>query len=148
MLQSWVRDLPVYTRVSHAISDVSESSGTGSIALLFHNFPYAQSSATLQVFTWIFFFLNLALFVLFNALTVARHTIFPDSWSKMMRHPTQSLYTGTYPMGGATLITTAAGFIYEQYSFGGRTFLYTIWAIWWLDVFVSLLCAFVLVHMM
>ncbi|KAI0755547.1 voltage-dependent anion channel [Fomes fomentarius] len=122
--------------------------GTGSIALLLHNFPYANDWQVMQVLTWIFFFLNLALFVLFNALTIARHIMFPDMWGTMMKHPTQSLYIGTYPMGGATLITVAAGFIYEQYGFGGKTFLYIIWAIWWLDVFVSLLCAFVLVHLM
>lgn len=122
--------------------------GTGSIALLLHNFPYANDWKVMQVLTWIFFFLNLALFVLFNALTIARHIIFPDVWGTMMKHPTQSLYIGTYPMGGATLITVAAGFVYEQYGFGGKTFLYIIWAIWWLDVCVSLLCAFVLVHLM
>ncbi len=99
------------------------------------------------VFTYIFFFLNLALFIIFNALTAARYILFPDIWSIMLRHPTQSLYLGTYPMGAATLISVAVGLIYEG-GFGGRAFLYTLWALWWLDVALSLLCTFVIVHIM
>lgn len=66
----------------------------------------------------------------------------------MIRHPVQSLYIGTYPMGAATLINVAVGLIYEQYGFGHKAFLYFLWAMWWLDVVLSFLCAFLLVHIM
>ncbi|KAI0745701.1 voltage-dependent anion channel [Earliella scabrosa] len=122
--------------------------GTGSIAILFNNFPYAEDTTAKQILTYVFFFLNLALFIIFNALSIARYTIFPDIWSIMLHHPTQSLFLGTYPMGATTLINIAVSLIYEQYGFGGKAFLYTIWAIWWLDVFISILCAFALVHVM
>lgn len=122
--------------------------GTGSISILFHNYPYADTSSIINVFSYIFFFLNLALFVVFNVLTVARYAIFPDIWSIMIRHPVQSLYIGCYPMGAATLINIGVGLIYEQYGFGGRAFVYFLWACWWLDVVASFICAFALVHAM
>lgn len=51
-------------------------------------------------------------------------------------------------MGATTLINVAVGLIYQQYGFGGRPFLYVLWAIWWADVVLSFLCAFVLVFIM
>ncbi|KAJ3525696.1 hypothetical protein NM688_g8366 [Phlebia brevispora] len=118
--------------------------GTGAISILFHNYPYADNSTPMKMFTYIFFFLNLALLVVFNVLTLARYIIFPDIWGIMIRHPVQSLYIGCYPMGAATLINIGVGLIYEEYSFGGRGFLYFLWACWWVDVILSFICAFAL----
>lgn len=122
--------------------------GTGAISILFHNYPYLEDSETFKIFTYIFFFLNLALFLTFNIMTVARYAIFPDVWSIMIRHPVQSLYIGCYPMGMATLINIGVGLIYQQYNFGGRGFLYFLWACWWLNVVLSFTCAFAVVHVM
>ncbi|KAI9068273.1 hypothetical protein FKP32DRAFT_173940 [Trametes sanguinea] len=122
--------------------------GTGSISILFNNSPYAQDSPVIKAFTFIFFFLNLALFVVFNLLTIARYIIFPDIWSLMIHHPVQSLFVGTYPMGLSTLLNIAVGFLYQRYHFGGRGFLYAMWGLWWFDVFLSIACAFELVHIM
>ncbi|KAI0374185.1 hypothetical protein BV20DRAFT_1049578 [Pilatotrama ljubarskyi] len=122
--------------------------GTGSISILFNNSPYARDSRTMEILAFVFFFLNLALFVVFNALTVARYIIFPDIWSIMIHHPTQSLFVGTYPMGAATLLSIAAGLVYEKYHFGSTGFLYTMWGLWWIDVAISFACAFEIVHIM
>ena len=122
--------------------------GTGAISILFHNFPYLNNTITFKIFTYIFFFLNLFLFVVFNVMTVARYTIFPDIWGIMLRHPVQSLFIGCYPMGFATLINIGVGLIYEQEGYGGRGFLYFLWACWWFDVIISFLCAFAVVHLM
>ncbi|KAL4254226.1 tellurite-resistance/dicarboxylate transporter (TDT) family protein [Abortiporus biennis] len=122
--------------------------GTGAISILFHSFPYATNSTPMKIFTYIFFFLNLFLFILFNALSIFRYAIFPDIWSIMIRHPTQSLFLGTYPMGAATLISIGAGRIYEDDGFGGRPFLYFLWALWWSNVALSFACAFEIVHIM
>ncbi|CDO69364.1 hypothetical protein BN946_scf184961.g6 [Trametes cinnabarina] len=102
----------------------------------------------MKAFTFIFFFLNLALFIVFNIFTIARYIIFPDTWSLMIHHPIQSLYIGTYPMGLSTLLNIAVGFLYQKYQFGGKGFLYAIWALWWFDVLLSVACAFELVHIM
>ncbi|KAI0341913.1 hypothetical protein BDW22DRAFT_1357999 [Trametopsis cervina] len=120
--------------------------GTGAISILFHNYPYP--TRTLYIFTFIIFFLNLVLFIIFNILTIARYVIFPDIWSIMIRHPVQSLYLGCYPMGGSTLINIGVSLIYQQYGFGGKPFLYFLWAMWWLEVGLSFLCVFPLVHIM
>ena len=122
--------------------------GTGAISVLFHNYPYANNSTPMKMFAYIFFFLNLALFLVFNIMTAARYIMFPGIWTTMIRHPMQSLYIGCYPMGAATLINIGVDLIYREYNFGGRKFLYFLWACWWVDVVISLVCAFTAVHIM
>ena len=95
-----------------------------------------------------FLFLNLVLFVLFCAATVARYWRFPGVWGAMIRHPVQSLYLGTFPMGALTLIGVATTVLHGQYGFGGRGFLYTLWAFWWVDIAVSALCCWGIIYVM
>lgn len=102
----------------------------------------------MKLFSLVFFFLNLALFVLFTVLSAARYIVFPGIWNRMLRHPVQSLYLGTFPMGATTLFTVSINVIYDTYNFGGRPFVYAIWAFWWLDVAISILCCWGIVHIM
>lgn len=132
----------------HAQAQTQTFTGTGAVSILWHNYPYANDSRTFSVFTYIFFFLNLTLFVVFNTLSLARYVLFPETWSIMIRHPVQSLYLGCYPMGATTLINIAVGLIYQEHGFGGKPFLYFLWATWWLVVALSFLSAFALVHIM
>ncbi|OAX42523.1 hypothetical protein K503DRAFT_733445 [Rhizopogon vinicolor AM-OR11-026] len=122
--------------------------GTGSIAILFHNFPYATDSSVMRAFTLVFFFFNLALYILFSAVSAARYILFPGIWSRMIRHPVQSLYIGTFPMGATTLINIASADIFETYGFGGKPFIYTVWACWWINVAISFTCCFGMMHIM
>ncbi|KIJ18870.1 hypothetical protein PAXINDRAFT_109264 [Paxillus involutus ATCC 200175] len=122
--------------------------GTGSISILFHSFPYATDSEVMKVFTLLFFFLNLVLFVLFTAVSAVRYILFPGIWNRMLRHPVQSLYLGTFPMGATPLLTVAITAIHNTYNFGGRPFVYTIWTLWWLDIALSILCCWGMVHIM
>ncbi|KAF9227493.1 hypothetical protein BS17DRAFT_775605 [Gyrodon lividus] len=122
--------------------------GTGSISILFHSFPYGADSQLMKTFTLVFFFLNLVLFVLFTAVSAARYILFPGIWNRMLRHPVQSLYLGTFPMGATPLLTVAIADIYNTYNFRGRLFVYTVWALWWLDVAISLLCCWGIMHIM
>ncbi|KIK67442.1 hypothetical protein GYMLUDRAFT_37564 [Collybiopsis luxurians FD-317 M1] len=122
--------------------------GTGSISILFYAFPFKTDSEAFIIWTLIFFFLNLTLFIIFCVITVARYVMFPDIWGAMIRHPSQSLFTGTFPMGGATLLSIAASLIGERYKLGGKPFLYTMWGLWWLDVAISILCCWGMVHIM
>jgi tellurite resistance protein TehA-like permease len=121
--------------------------GTGVISLLFSVFPYWSGSAMRGLSTT-FFFLNLVLFVLFCAATVARYWRFPSLWRTMLRHPVESLYLGTFPMGAVTLIGVATTVLHGQYGFGGRGFVYTLWAFWWVDIVVSALCCWGIVYVM
>ncbi|KAJ3724471.1 voltage-dependent anion channel [Lentinula raphanica] len=122
--------------------------GTGSISLLFHAFPYGSDTETFIIFTLIFFLLNLTLFITFCIITTARYIMFPDIWGLMIRHPAQSLFTGTFPMGACTLLNIAVGLISEKYKLGGKAFLYAMWGLWWLDVAISIICCWGMVHIM
>lgn len=102
----------------------------------------------MKILSLLFFFLNLGLFIIFAAVTTARYVLFPDLWSIMLQHPVQSLYLGCAPMGVATIISVAASLIHEGYGFGGKSFIYFVWAVWWLDVVVSALCCWQLMHIM
>ncbi|KAH7923732.1 hypothetical protein BV22DRAFT_1014841 [Leucogyrophana mollusca] len=124
------------------------STGTGAISILFHNYPYANDSTAMKALTMIFFFFNLGLFMLFTAISAARYILFPDIWPRMIRHPVQSLYLGTFPMGATTLINVAIGAIFQTYNFGGDTFVYFIWGVWWLDVAISFICCWGMMHVM
>ena len=108
--------------------------------MLFSVFPYWSGSRGLRALSTTFFFLNLLLFVLFCAASAVRYWHFPGVWDAMLQHPVQSLYLGTFPMGALTLISVATTVLHGQYGFGGRGFLYTLWAFWWVDVALSALC--------
>ncbi len=74
--------------------------GTGIVSVLLHNLPY--NAAWLQYISYIFFVLNIALFLFFNCITFLRYALYPEIWSVMIRHPAQSLFLGCYPMGLAS----------------------------------------------
>jgi tellurite resistance protein TehA-like permease len=81
--------------------------GTGATSALVHAFPYGKGSPAVKVVTLTIFFLNIILFVLFTGVTIARYIMFPGIWLKMIRHPAQSLFMGSLPMGAMTLINMA-----------------------------------------
>ncbi|KAG7098528.1 hypothetical protein E1B28_000467 [Marasmius oreades] len=122
--------------------------GTGSISLLFNAFPYGKDANGMHIMALIFFFLNLTLFVLFTVISLARYALFPKVWPIMISHPLQSLYTGTFPMGATTLLNICVTLINEKYGVGGKSFLYVIWALWWLDVAISIICCWGMLHIM
>jgi len=120
----------------------------------------------MQITSLAFMFLNLVLFLLFSVITIARYCLFPNVWRFMIHHPVQSLYIGTFPMGkyiaclsararnnysftgATTILNIAVGVIHDHYGFGGKPFLYFIWACWWANVAISLLCCFGMLHFM
>ncbi|KAG2043426.1 voltage-dependent anion channel [Suillus americanus] len=121
--------------------------GTGGTSALVHAFPYGNGSPAIKVVTLVVFFLNLLLFVLFTGATIARYIMFPHTWLKMIRHPTQGPLMGAFPAGAATLINIAL-VAHQEWNFGGTRFLYTLWGCWWLDSIVSYLIAFGMLHAM
>jgi tellurite resistance protein TehA-like permease len=121
--------------------------GTSVVSILFFAFPYGKKTRTLRAFSAIFFFFNFCLFVLFNAITIARHIMFPKVWSVMTRN-SASLFLGAYPMGLTTLIDVGVGLLYDDYGWGGKGFLYTLWGFWWVVVIQSAASLWVLFHFM
>jgi len=123
------------------------SIGTGAVSTLFSVFPYGNTDACKALSAGIFI-LNALLFILFIFMSITRYTRYPDMWSIMIRHPVQSLYLGAFPMGANTLIGVGTTVIHGHYGFGGRAFLFTLWGLWWIDVAVSALCCWGLIHVM
>lgn len=76
--------------------------GTGIVSILLHNLPY--NATWLYWLSVIVFALNVFLFSLFLLISILRYTIYPAIWWAMIRHPAQSLFIGTFPMGLATII--------------------------------------------
>lgn len=74
--------------------------GTGIVSILLCSLPYTTS--------WVpyvadaFFALNVCLFLIFTAITLARYLLYPEIWAAMLNHPGQSLFLGTFPMGLAS----------------------------------------------
>ncbi|KAJ7746399.1 voltage-dependent anion channel [Mycena metata] len=121
--------------------------GTGVVSSLISRFHFGQGSEALKILTLLTFFLNLFFFVAICAATVARYCMFPELWSAMLRHPTQSLFTGCSMMGAATLLNSGLA-AHQSYSFAGPGFLYTLWAFWWLDSVGSAFTAVGMIYVM
>ncbi|PAV18997.1 c4-dicarboxylate transporter malic acid transport [Pyrrhoderma noxium] len=132
-----------FTPAWHAVN-----MGTGAISALFHVFPYGSQNRVMQSIAFFFLLLNLLLFIILTLCAVARYTIYRGIWSSMIRHPVQSLYLGCFPMGFATIIISAVGIVYNYFGYGGKEFLYVLWALWWVDVAVSLVTCFGQLHFM
>ncbi|KAK0455353.1 voltage-dependent anion channel [Desarmillaria tabescens] len=122
--------------------------GTGSISILFRTIPYGLGSQGMKTLSLAFFFLDICLFIICLLVSVLRYTIYPETWGPMIRHPSQSLYACTFPMGAVTILTTAVSLIHEDYGLGGKSFLYVIWWLWWIDVACSFLCCFGVLYCM
>lgn len=74
--------------------------GTGIVSILIRSLPYTTS--WLPHVAHAFFALNVSLFLVFTAITVARYVLYPEIWTVMVNHPGQSLFLGTFPMGLAS----------------------------------------------
>lgn len=80
----------------------SVNMGTGIVSILLHNMPY--NGDWLYWLSVLVFCFNIVLFLIFLLISILRYSLYPDIWFKMIRHPTQSMFLGTFPMGLATII--------------------------------------------
>ena len=80
----------------------SVTMGTGIVSILLHNLPY--NGIWLYWISVVLFALNVLLFILFLFMSMLRYGLYPEIWSAMIRHPAQSLFLGTFPMGLATIV--------------------------------------------
>lgn len=108
--------------------------------MLFFAFPYGQGTQPMAILSLIFYFLNIGIFVLLNASTIARFMMDPKSLVPLLQHPGFSLFFACYPMGATTILNVSVNVVYQHYNFGGRAFLYFLWALWWINIAISALC--------
>ncbi|KAH9216690.1 C4-dicarboxylate transporter/malic acid transport protein-like protein [Leptodontidium sp. 2 PMI_412] len=113
--------------------------GTGIVSILLHNLPY--NGDWLYYLSIVVFCLNIGLFLSFLAISILRYTLYPEIWWAMTRHPAQSLFLGTFPMALATIINMI---VFVCVPAWGDRFVQLAWALWWIDVALSLACCFYL----
>ncbi|KAG0649381.1 Sulfite efflux pump SSU1 [Hyphodiscus hymeniophilus] len=111
----------------------SVTMGTGIVSILLHNLPY--NGVWLYWISVIMFALNVVLFGIFLLISILRYAIYPQIWFAMIRHPAQSLFLGTFPMGLATIINMI---VFVCVPAWGPWTVYLAWALWWLDAVISL----------
>jgi tellurite resistance protein TehA-like permease len=113
--------------------------GTGIVATILHEFStiYPRYHSSVKVLSIIFFVLNVFLFTLISLITLLRYALYPATWILMLRHPVQSLFLGTIPMGFATIVNMFT--VHCAAEWGGAS-TKIAWAMWWVDAIVSVGC--------
>jgi C4-dicarboxylate transporter/malic acid transport protein len=110
---------------------------TGVVSIMLHQLPY--NGNWLQVISVIFFVLNLTLFLLFTAISCARYILYPRLFLAVLRHPHQSLFLATFPVGLATLINMTILVCVPVWGHGMATF---AWVLWWIVCVLALITCF------
>ncbi|KAJ9655631.1 Plasma membrane sulfite pump involved in sulfite metabolism [Neophaeococcomyces mojaviensis] len=110
--------------------------GTGITSILLHNLPY--NARWLYYLSIIIFCLNVLLFSTFLTISILRYIMFPGIFTTMLKHPVQSLFLGTFPMGLATLINMIVFVCVPAWGHGAVTL---AWTLWWINVVLSLTTA-------
>ncbi|KAH8725831.1 voltage-dependent anion channel [Phaeosphaeriaceae sp. PMI808] len=113
--------------------------GTGIVSILLHTLSelYPSHRDLLRLLSIVFFVLNVFLFGVIFVVSILRYTLYPATWGLMLRHPVQSLFLGTLPMGFATLVNMFVAICIPAW--GGVT-PYVAWSMWWVDVIGSVAC--------
>ncbi|KAI9825079.1 MAG: hypothetical protein M1832_001399 [Thelocarpon impressellum] len=117
----------------------SVTMGTGIVSILLFNLPY--NAHWLYWLSVIAFALNAVLFAVALVMSLLRYTLYPELWGAMIRHPTQSLFLGTFPMGFATLVNMV---VYVCVPAWGPWAITLAWSTWWIDVAISVAVCFYL----
>jgi len=110
----------------------SVNMGTGIVSILLHNLPY--NGRWLYWISVAIFGLNVFLFALFLAISILRYTMFRGLFRFMIRHPVQSLFTGTFPMALATMVNMV---VFVCVPAWGRWATTLAWALWWIDAAIA-----------
>src|SRR5271156_3146708 len=106
--------------------------GTGIVGILIHQLPYQFSG--LYEISIVFFLLNVVLFVSLLVASIIQYTVWPEMWGMLLRHPMQSLYLGTVPIGLSTIVVMI---IYVGVPLSNG-FLIFAQVLFWIDVVLSL----------
>jgi C4-dicarboxylate transporter/malic acid transport protein len=116
----------------------SVTMGTGIVSILLEKLPY--NAQWLHYLAIIVFVLNIVLFVASTIISVIRYTVYRGIFKAMVRHPVQSLFLGTIPMGLATIVNMCAFVLVPKW---GRWALTLTWTLWWIDSVIAIsVCMF------
>lgn len=114
--------------------------GTGIASILLNTLPY--NGAWLYYLSIIIFVLNALLFSAFCVMTALRYMLYPKIFTAMIRHPVQSMFLGTFPMGLVTIINM---FVFVCVPAWGKEWTRKFaWGLWIFDAIVSVVVALTL----
>lgn len=114
----------------------SVTMGTGIVSILLHNLPY--NGDWLYYLSIIVFVLNVLLFITGCIISFLRYTLYPEIFTVMIKHPVQSMFIGTFPMGLATIINMI---VFVCVPAWGEWTRYFAWGLWIFDAVVSVTTA-------
>jgi C4-dicarboxylate transporter/malic acid transport protein len=112
--------------------------GTGIVTIMLYNLPYQFDGQ--QIVAMVFYAINIIVFLNFLVMTIARYIMYPWLWSHTIHHNAHSLFIGALPMALATIVTSTALILVPRAGDWAVTF---VWALWWIDVILSVLSSFV-----
>jgi tellurite resistance protein TehA-like permease len=117
--------------------------GTGVVSILLYKLPY--NGAWLYWISIVVFVLDIALFTLFVSISAARYICYPEIWQAMIRHSTESLFLGTWPMGLDIIIEMIINVCVPAWGPWAATL---AWTLWWIEVVISIAICFYLPFIM
>ena len=117
--------------------------GTGILSNLLKTAP--RQFTGLAYISTIFYLLNILLFVLFLALSIARYTLYPWVLVRMLKHPGICMFLGTFPMALCTIINGTVLLVVPVF---GQWAVYLVQVLWWLDVALTFLSSFLIPMLM
>lgn len=110
--------------------------GTGIVSILLNTLPY--NSQWLYWISVVIFALNVLLFAAACLITLLRYLLYPSIFAAMIRHPVQSMFVGTFPMGFATIINMFCFVCVPAWGDWTRNF---AWGMWIVDAVISVVTA-------
>ncbi|KAL1964832.1 hypothetical protein VTN77DRAFT_6334 [Rasamsonia byssochlamydoides] len=114
----------------------SVTMGTGIVSILLNTLPY--NDPWLYWISIVIFALNVLLFAAACLVTLLRYILYPSIFMSMIRHPVQSMFIGTFPMGFATIINMFCFVCVPAWGDWARNF---VWGMWIVDAVVSVITA-------
>ncbi|PYI20097.1 malate permease [Aspergillus violaceofuscus CBS 115571] len=114
----------------------SVTMGTGIVSILLNTLPY--NGQWLYWISVVIFALNVLLFATGCIITLLRYTLYPEIFFAMIRHPVQSMFIGTFPMGFATIINMFCFVCVPAWGEWSRNF---AWGLWIFDAVFSVITA-------
>ena len=116
---------------------------TGVLSIMLHQLPY--NGSWLKIISTILFVLNLTLFLLFTFISCLRYFLYPSIFPAVLKHPHQSLFLATFPVGLATLINMTVLVCVPVW---GRGMVTLAWVLWWIDGVLAVVACFHLTFVM
>ncbi|XRM43418.1 Plasma membrane sulfite pump involved in sulfite metabolism [Aspergillus tubingensis] len=114
----------------------SVTMGTGIVSILLNTLPY--NGQWLYWISVVLFAFNVLLFTIGCIITFLRYTLYPEIFFAMIKHPVQSMFIGTFPMGFATIINMFCFVCVPAWGDWTRNF---AWGLWIFDAIFSVITA-------